>query len=96
MPNITLESDIAPYSANLNQKVKVIISRLLTGDPCQDFSFPGGFTLPPGQPCLVYTNEGHSESCGFSLSSGTAIWNNGGDCAYLFRQDGSEASRYCY
>lgn len=69
------------------------------GDPGQDFYFPGGFVLAPGQSCRVYTNEDHPEYCnGFAMSfhSGTAIWNNDGDCGYLFNHESQEVSRRCY
>jgi hypothetical protein len=70
---------------------------LNAGDGGQNFGFPGGFVLQPGQECRVYTNEFHPESCGgLSFGIGSAIWNNGGDCGFLYRQDGSEASRFCY
>ena len=70
--------------------------RINAGNPGQDFTFPGGFALAPGQECRVYTNEVHPETCGFSLGRGTAIWNNDGDCGYLFDQSGKEVSRICY
>ena len=41
------------------------------------------FLMQPGQDCRVYTNENHPEWCGFNYGSGSAIWNNTGDCAYL-------------
>lgn len=69
--------------------------RLNAGDPGQDFVFPD-FKLQPGQACRVYTNEYHPDSCGFSFGSGKAIWNNKGDCGYLYDASGAEVSRYCY
>lgn len=69
--------------------------RLNAGDPGQDFFFPA-FDLQPGQSCRVYTNESHPETCGFSFASGQAIWNNGGDCGYLFDGSGNQVSQYCY
>jgi hypothetical protein len=69
--------------------------RLNAGDPGQNFIFPP-FDLQPGQSCRVYTNEVHPETCGFSFGSGRAIWNNGGDCGYLYDANGNEVSRYCY
>ena len=60
------------------------------------FDFPS-FTLQPGQVCRIYTNEDHPESCGFSFDQITsAVWNNGGDCAYLYTQDGALVDDYCY
>lgn len=68
---------------------------LNAGDPGQDFRFPG-FDLAPGQSVRVYTNENHQESGGFSFGSGRAIWNNGGDCGFLFDAGGNQISEWCY
>jgi hypothetical protein len=60
------------------------------------YTFPA-FSLQPGQVCRVYTNEIHPESCGFSFAfSETAIWNNGGDCAYLSDSAGNLIAQSCY
>jgi len=69
--------------------------RLNAGAPGQDFVFPG-IELQPGQVCRVYTNEGHPESCGLSFGNEQALWNNKGDCGYLYDAGGAEVSRYCY
>jgi LysM repeat protein len=69
--------------------------RLFADDAGQNFIFPS-FELAPGQTCRVYTNEDHPEYCGFSFERGSAIWNNEGDCGYLFTTSGAEVSRYCY
>lgn len=70
--------------------------RLNAGDLGQDFYFPS-FLLSPGQSCRVYTNEIHPEYCGFSYGSGSALWNNGGDCGYLYDGGGgAPVSEYCY
>ncbi len=69
--------------------------RLNAGDPGQDFIFPY-FLLQPGQACRVYTNEVHPETGGFTFSSGRAIWNNKGDCGYLYDAAGQLVSQYCY
>jgi hypothetical protein len=91
-----VESDeYAVITNNGGQAVNLSGWRLNAGDPGQDFSFPG-FDLGPGQSCRVYTNENHPEHCGFSFGRGQAIWNNGGDCGYLYDADGNEVSRYCY
>ena len=59
------------------------------------FTFPA-FTMTPGQVCRVYTNEEHPEWCGFNYGSGSAIWNNGGDCATLQDGDGVVVDVHCY
>jgi len=69
--------------------------RLNAGNPDQDFIFPD-FNLQPGQKCLVYTNENHPESCGFSFGSKNALWNNGGDCGLLYDATGALVDKRCY
>jgi hypothetical protein len=60
------------------------------------FTFPG-HVMEPGQRCRVYTNECHPEWCGFSFHhSGSAIWNNSGDCAELMDSYGTTVDTYCY
>jgi hypothetical protein len=59
------------------------------------FTFPNYLT-EPGQVCWVYTNEYHPEWCGFSYGSGSAIWNNSGDCAELRDSYGDTVDTYCY
>ena len=68
---------------------------LNAGDSGQDFWFPP-IDLAPGQQLRVYTNEVHPESGGHSFGSGSAIWNNKGECGYLFDSTGQEVSTRCY
>ena len=69
--------------------------RLNAGDNGQDFGFPD-YMLNPGAFCRVYTNEYHPDTCGFSFGRGQAIWNNKGDCGYLFDSAGNQVDSYCY
>jgi hypothetical protein len=66
---------------------------LNAGDPGQNFTFPS-FTLNAGAEVRVYTNRDIPGS--FSFGRGSAIWNNGGDCGYLYDPQGNEVSEYCY
>jgi hypothetical protein len=59
------------------------------------FTFPS-FVFQPSQVCRVYTNQDHPEWCGFNYHSGTAIWNNTGDCGYLNDSAATLKSQYCY
>ena len=59
------------------------------------YTFPA-FSIQPGQVCRVYTNENHPEWCGFNYGSGSAIWNNSGDCAYLMDSSDALVDQYCY
>jgi hypothetical protein len=60
------------------------------------FSFPD-YVIQFGQVCRIYTDEIHPESCGLSFGfKDSAIWNNGGDCAYLKDQAGKMVAEYCY
>jgi hypothetical protein len=69
--------------------------RLNAEDEGQDFYFPI-HTLAPGASCRVYTDEVHSETCGFSFGCGRAIWANEGECGYLYDANGVEVSSWCY
>jgi hypothetical protein len=59
------------------------------------FTFPN-YVMQPDEVCRIYTNEVHPESCGFSYGSGSAIWNNGGDTAYLRNGNGTLIDEYSY
>jgi hypothetical protein len=59
------------------------------------FTFPS-FVIQPNQTCRVYTNENHPEWCGFNYGSGSAIWNNTGDTAYLRDANGTLIDEYSY
>lgn len=92
-----VESD--EYAVITNQGASAVNMkgwRLNAGNPGQDFIFPD-FVLGLGQSCRVYTNEIHSDSCGGrSFSSLQPVWNNNGDCGYLYDENGVEISKYCY
>jgi len=59
------------------------------------FIFPR-FVLGAGQYCRVYTNHYRPASCGFSYNSGSPIWDNVEDCAYLKDSLGVLVSKFCY
>lgn len=66
------------------------------GSPVKkNFTFPK-FTIQPNQLCRVYTNEVHSEFCGFSFQSESSIWNNRSGCARLYNARGLIIDEYCY
>lgn len=91
-----VESDEYALIANLGATLVNLQGwRLNAGNPGQDFTFPS-FDLQPASTCRVYTNESHPDTCGFSFESGSAIWNNAGDCGYLYNATGIEVSRFCY
>lgn len=91
-----VESDeYAEIMNNGGSPVNLAGWRLNAGSPGQDFWFPA-FELQPGQSCRVYTNQTHPESCGFSFGSSEALWNNKGDCGYLYDASGAEVSSRCY
>ena len=91
-----VESDEYAEITNLGgQTANLSGWRLNAGDTGQDFWFPL-FNLAPGQSCRVYTDEIHPQHCGFSFGSGKALWNNGGDCGYLYNASGTEVSNSCY
>ena len=59
------------------------------------FTFPS-YIMQPEQTCRIYTNENHPEWCGFNYGSGSAIWNNSGDCGYLRDAGSTPIDQYCY
>lgn len=61
----------------------------------QVFTFPS-FVIQPNQTCRVYTNVNSPQWCGFSYESGSAIWNNTGDCAFLRNSGGTLIDQFCY
>jgi endonuclease YncB( thermonuclease family) len=55
------------------------------------------YKIEPGEKCRIYTNEFHPETCGFSFyETGSAIWNDSNDCAYLRDQNGNLVAEKCY
>jgi hypothetical protein len=61
----------------------------------QEFTWRN-FLLQAGKRIRVYTNEHHSESGGFSFSSGSAIWRNDGDAAELQDSNGAIVATFAY
>lgn len=59
------------------------------------FTFPN-FVMQPGQVCRVYTNQNQPQWCSFNYGSGSAIWNNTGDCATLRNSSNQQVDQYCY
>jgi hypothetical protein len=91
-----VESDEYVEIANVGTEPIDIGGWLLNaGDSDLDFIFPS-FVLEPWQICRVYTNEHHFDTCGFSFDSPRAIWNNEGDCGYLFDVNREPVATYCY
>ncbi|WP_067477072.1 lamin tail domain-containing protein [Actinomadura hibisca] len=65
-------------------------------DRGQDFVFPPGTVLQPGQKIRIYTNEVHPEWGGFSYGSKRPIWNDKGDLAKLRDTGGNVVSEFGY
>ncbi|MGH2733669.1 MAG: choice-of-anchor K domain-containing protein [Actinomycetota bacterium] len=65
-------------------------------DGGQDFRFPAGLVLKPGQSIRIYTNETHPDTGGFSYGIKRPIWNNKGDLARLQNTGGEMVSQYGY
>jgi hypothetical protein len=69
--------------------------RLNAGNPGQDYVFPS-YRLEPGVSLRVYTNQTHADTGGFSFTSQDPLWNNKGDCGYLYDSQGVLIDDYCY
>ncbi|MFC5057309.1 lamin tail domain-containing protein [Saccharothrix xinjiangensis] len=65
-------------------------------DAGQDFTFPPGTVLQPGQRIRVYTNQVHPQWGGFSYGKGRPIWNDQGDTAKLRDTGGTTISTLGY
>ncbi len=65
-------------------------------DAGQDFKFPPGTILQPGQRIRIYTNEVHPQWGGYSYGSGRPIWNDQGDTAKLRDTNGNLISKFGY
>ncbi|MFD0492390.1 lamin tail domain-containing protein [Saccharopolyspora erythraea] len=65
-------------------------------DSGQDFTFPPGTVLQPGQRIRVYTNEMHPGYGGFSYGIKRPIWNDKGDTARLKDANGHVVSKLPY
>lgn len=62
----------------------------------QTFFFPE-FSLGAGQSCRIYTNLVEADSCVLdSFLSIYEVWENSGDCGYLFDAENEERSVFCY
>jgi hypothetical protein len=59
------------------------------------FTFPA-FTLDAGATVQVWTKSDTNTSTDLYLGSGSAIWNNTGDCAHLRDSAGTPVDTYCY
>ncbi len=70
--------------------------RVSAADPGQEFSFPVGTQLPPGEVVRIYTNLAPLGAGQFSFNSKRAIWNDGGDLGQLFNRDGQLVTQYGY
>lgn len=70
--------------------------RVSAADPGQEFSFPAGTQLPPGEVVRIYTNRAPLGAGQFSYNSKRALWNDGGDLGQLFNRDGQLVAQYGY
>jgi hypothetical protein len=91
----SIEPDEYVEFKNVDNKVIQLQGWTLRDNQNHVFVFPA-FLMQPNQVCRVYTNQIHPNYCGFSYGSGSAIWNNTGDCASLRNSQGYEISKRCY
>lgn len=59
------------------------------------FSFPY-LVMQPGQACRIYTNESQSQWCGLSYNQDSPVWQNRGDTAALYNEDGNVVDSCAY
>lgn len=90
----TVESDEYMEIVNGGGPINLQGWRLMDDDG-NEFRFPA-FEIATGQACRVYTNQIHSEYCGFSFGSDKAIWGNAGDVVMLVDGAGAVVERRCW
>ncbi|MCZ7668257.1 MAG: lamin tail domain-containing protein [Chloroflexi bacterium] len=67
----------------------------LTNVEDETFSFPY-LVLQPGQVCRIYTNEYHTQWCGFTFEQGNEVWSNEGDTITLNNEAGQAIDTCSY
>lgn len=70
--------------------------RVNAGNDKQDFTFPDGTMMEPGQIYRIYTDEVHPEWGGFSFGIKRAIWNNKGDEGKVYDAEGKLVTSLAY
>lgn len=65
----------------------------LTDSDGHVFNFPDTY-IDPGKNLFVYTGQGENNETALYWGSGSAIWNNGGDTAYLYNEKGELVDTY--
>jgi hypothetical protein len=80
---------------NLGGSVADMSDWTLRDEANKVFTFPA-FTLSPGAAVQVWTKGGTDTVTDLYWGSGSAIWNNTGDCAYLRDSGGTAVDTYCY
>jgi hypothetical protein len=61
----------------------------------QTYIFPD-FILQTNQYCQIFTNWYEEGSCGLSFDHPAQIWDDEGDCAYLYDAQDTLIDQYCY
>ncbi len=69
--------------------------RLNAGHEGQDAHF-SDYLLEPGAEIQISTQANTGGEATFSFNSSQNVWNNDGDCGYLYNANGIEVSSYCY
>ncbi len=60
------------------------------------YTFPDGFTLAPGASVWVHSGSGDADYDDLYAEFGHEVWNDYGDTAYLYDEDGDEADSRSY
>lgn len=70
--------------------------RINAGDDGQDFYPFDNYQIQPNESCRIFTNQLDNETCSFSFEFGRSVWNNAGDCGYLYDAADNLVDEYCY
>ena len=60
------------------------------------YTFPSGFTLGAGESVWVHSGSGYDDADDLYADFGYEIWNDYGDTAYLYDENGNEVDRRSY
>ncbi|MGB0653729.1 MAG: lamin tail domain-containing protein [Thermoplasmatota archaeon] len=69
---------------------------LLQDEAGRGYGFPEGFTLDGAAQVRVHTGDGNDTITDLYWGSGSAVWNNSGDTAFLFDETGAQVDDLTY
>lgn len=91
---IDLKTEITTIKNNSEAAVNISGWRLVSEKGNQEFTFPSGTTLAPGETIKITTGPNATAGSGVLVWTTENIWNNDGDPGALYDSSGKLVSRY--